>query len=168
MIRKMINKSDYLIRVIDDDEVVRESLILMLETEGWNAIGYEDGDVFLRRDDRFVEGLLPLDVRMPHVNGLQLQERMLERGWDLPIIFVTGHADIDVAISTLKRGAVDFLLKPVDEDKLLEAIEVSLLREKQRKEGLSDEQMLRRGIESLSDRQKEILNLFMEALPMQW
>ena len=88
----------------------------MLEIEGWRCVSYASAREFLCREYG-LSGCLVLDVRMPGMSGLELQQAMEERGIELPVIFLTGHGDLDTAIQSLKRGAVDFLLKPVDDEK---------------------------------------------------
>ena len=110
-----------LIRLVDDEPDVRAALSLMLEIEGWRCVSYASAREFLV-ENMDSPGCLVLDVRMPGMSGLELQQAMEERGIELPVIFLTGHGDLDTAIQSLKRGAVDFLLKPVDDEKLLAAI----------------------------------------------
>lgn len=117
-----------LIRIVDDDEDMRESLQFLLETEGWATKCYERAQDFLKEDAPSVNGCLILDVRMPEMTGLELQEEMRKRGYHLPIIFLTGHGDIDMAVSAMKKGAVEFLQKPVDHARLLKAVVDSVCR----------------------------------------
>lgn len=100
-----------LIRLVDDEPDVRAALSLMLEIEGWRCVSYASAREFLV-ENMDSPGCLVLDVRMPGMSGLELQQAMEERGIELPVIFLTGHGDLDTAIQSLKRGAVDFLLKP--------------------------------------------------------
>lgn len=127
-----------LIRLVDDEPDVRAALSLMLEIEGWRCVSYASAREFLV-EDMDSPGCLVLDVRMPGMSGLELQQAMEERGIELPVIFLTGHGDLDTAIQSLKRGAVDFLLKPVDDEKLLAAIASAVHKDRLRREGLSAE-----------------------------
>ena len=111
-----------LARIIDDEETVRNSEAFMLRMGGINAVAYESAEEFLARDDLRHPGCLVLDVRMPGMSGLELQEEMTRRGIDLPILFLSGHGDISMAVSTLKRGAEDFCEKPVAPAKLRESV----------------------------------------------
>ena len=97
-----------LARIIDDEETVRNSEAFMLRMGGINAVAYESAEEFLARDDLRHPGCLVLDVRMPGMSGLELQEEMTRRGIDLPILFLSGHGDISMAVSTLPqaRGAL--------------------------------------------------------------
>ena len=85
-----------LIRIVDDDEDLAESLKFLLEPEGWKVVSYLSAEDYLKSDAPSVEGCLLLDIRMPGLSGLELQEKMKERGWEVPIIFLTGHGDVDV------------------------------------------------------------------------
>lgn len=150
-------KTDYLIRIVDDEISVATALSMMLEAEGWKTRCFQSAFEILSQDDRYMPGCLLLDVRMPEINGLELQKQLLSRGWNLPIIFITGFADIDTAISALKQGADDFLFKPVDEDLLLEAIETSIRKHLQKTENLPSSVQVELNLRTLTDRQKKVL-----------
>ena len=157
----MTPPQDALIRIVDDESDVCEALSLMLDIEGWRTIIYPRAHDFLVNDDPRVPGCLLLDVRMPEMTGLELQEEMRKRNLKLPVVFITGHADIDVAITTLKKGALDFLLKPVEDQKLLDAIEHAVRVDRQRRAGVTGGDALREGVMKLSDRERQILQLFL-------
>ena len=154
-------KSGALIRIVDDEDDVREALAMMLRIEGWDAKTYPSARAFLVEDDPSRPGCLVLDVRMPAMTGLELQREMAERGIALPIIFLTGYGDIDVAVSSLKEGAVDFLIKPVDDEKLLESIASAVHRDRQRRVGIEGGARVREALRSLSARERDILEMFM-------
>ena len=97
-----------LARVIDDEETVRNSTVFTLRVAGIEAVAYESAAAFLENDDIRTPGCVILDVRMPDMNGLELQDEMLRRGIDLPIVFLTGHGDISMAVMALQKGAGDF------------------------------------------------------------
>lgn len=147
-----------LARIVDDEETVRNSEAFMLRMGGIDAVVYESAEAFLAKDDLRHPGCLVLDVRMPGMSGLELQQAMEERGIDLPVIFLTGHGDLDTAIQSLKKGAVDFLLKPVDDEKLLAAIASAVHKDRLRREGLSAE-LLKAGAKALSERERHLLEL---------
>lgn len=154
-------KAGALIRIVDDEDDVREALAMMLRIEGWDAKTYPSARAFLVEDDPSRPGCLVLDVRMPAMTGLELQREMAERGIALPIIFLTGYADIDVAVSSLKEGAVDFLIKPVDDEKLLESIASAVHRDRQRRVGIEGGARVREALRSLLARERDILEMFM-------
>ena len=150
------------IRIVDDDDEVRSSLKLMLECEGWLVRDYPDADHFLRDLDTRTPGCILLDVRMPGLSGPELQEKLAAMGAPLPIIFITSFADIDVAISTLKAGARDFLLKPVDPDKLLGVIEHAAERSRLSAAGITLPDNPAAAVTALPDQPRRVLS-FMKA-----
>ena len=103
-----------LIRIVDDDAEVRDALSFMLSCRGWQTASWGSAEEFLKAWRSTPPGCLLLDIRMPGMSGLELQERMKAQNLSLPIIFVTGHGDVPTAVRTLKLGAFDFLEKPVD------------------------------------------------------
>lgn len=103
-----------LIRIVDDDAEVRDALSFMLSCRGWQTAAWGSAEEFLKAWRSTPPGCLLLDIRMPGMSGLELQERMKAQNLSLPIIFVTGHGDVPTAVRTLKLGAFDFLEKPVD------------------------------------------------------
>ena len=111
------------IRIVDDDESLREAIAFVLEGEGYAVVEYESAEDFLARDDLRTPGCLLLDVKMPGISGLGLFERLREAGVTLPVIFLSAHGDIDIAVDVMQKGAVSFLPKPVSSEKLLAAIE---------------------------------------------
>lgn len=110
------------IRVVDDDEDLLESLEFLLESEGWKVKTYSSAQDFLRNDAASVTGCLISDIRMPGMTGLELQKEMNDRHIHLPIIFLTAHGDIDMAVFAVKAGAIEFLQKPVDQERLLKVV----------------------------------------------
>lgn len=98
-----------IIRIVDDDEDIRDALSFMLECKGWQVRTYGSARDFLTQDSPSIPGCLLLDIRMPDMSGVQLQSLMKEQRIHLPIIFITGHADVETAVATLKAGALDFL-----------------------------------------------------------
>ena len=112
--------------VVDDDEGVRDGLSLLLATVGQPCELYESGHEFLEAYDNERRGCLVLDIRMPRMTGLDLQAKLIEMGSSLPIIFITGHGDIPMAVEAMRRGALDFIRKPFREHDLLERINEAL------------------------------------------
>ena len=108
----MIDHSNSVIFVVDDDDAVRDSLRLLLETQNYQVQTFASGEEFLEQYAPKLVSVLITDVRMPGMSGLQLQEQLIERKAPLPIIFITGHGDVNMAVSTMKKGAVDFIEKP--------------------------------------------------------
>ena len=111
-----------LVRIVDDDDSLRDALRFVLETEGWRVADYRSANDFFRGDAPSVPGCVVIDVRMPGLTGIEAQAVMNERGFSLPVIFLTGHGDIDMAVMALHEGAADFIQKPVDNERLLAVI----------------------------------------------
>mgnify|MGYP005923853853 FL=1 len=159
------DKSKFLVRLVDDEPDVLGALQILLESAGWKSRSYCRPSDFLRDDGVFTPGCVILDMLMPEMNGLELQLEMKERGIDLPVIFVTGHASVESAVAAFRKGAVHYLKKPVDSADLFSAIEeaCSLYCAGRTSSFLSDEELIRRYFE-LTDRQKEVLRLVLEGL----
>ncbi|MBN9250395.1 MAG: DNA-binding response regulator [Mesorhizobium sp. 61-13] len=109
--------------LVDDDEAVRRALSLLLSTVGIKAVGFADPQAFLAQVAKLSPGCLILDIRMPVISGLKLQERLTEQGIDWPTIVISGHGDIEACRRAFRNGAVDFLSKPIDEQDLIDAIQ---------------------------------------------
>jgi len=101
--------------IVDDDEAVRDSLRWLLEANGYRVRAFESAEAFLAAYDPAAVGVLIVDVRMPGMSGLELQEHLLARQIAIPIVFITGHGDVPMAVSTIKKGAVDFIEKPFND-----------------------------------------------------
>ena len=141
-----------LVRVIDDDDAMRRSWAFLIEGEGWDVVTYSDALDFIASNDVQRPGCLVLDVRMPRMSGLELQDKMQELGIDLPIIFISGHGDIDMAVRTLKQGAVDFLQKPVDDQRLLTAIGNAVMKNLNHRRTEMELSDFRKSLEQLTQR----------------
>ncbi|ANN66770.1 MULTISPECIES: response regulator transcription factor [Bordetella] len=108
--------------IVDDDEAVRDSLRWLLEANGYRVRAYSSAESFLEDYDPNQVGVLIADVRMPGMSGLELQEQLIARKAPLPIVFITGHGDVPMAVTTMKKGAIDFLEKPFNESDLREIV----------------------------------------------
>ena len=122
-----MNEAEQIIHVVDDDEAMRDSMTWLLEGEGYAVACYESAESFLARRHPAMRGCIVLDVRMPQMSGLELHERLEALGSRLPIIFVTGHGDVPMAVSALQRGACDFIEKPFNNEDLLQRIHRALV-----------------------------------------
>lgn len=153
---KTYKKLTPLIRLIDDDEMVLGSESFLLRMEGWQTAQYLSAEEFLSKDDSERPGCIILDIRMPGLNGMELQSLMMEKNIDLPIIFLTGHGDIDMAVSALKKGAVDFLVKPANDERLQEAVKNAVEKNiLSRQKSIEHDNMLEL-YEQLTEREKDI------------
>jgi two-component system response regulator FixJ len=115
-----------MVHIVEDDEAVRDSLAMMLDHRGFRTEGYGSAEEFLARLPAAPDGCAVVDVRMPGMDGLELQRELARRRVGLPIVIVTGHADVPLAVASMKAGAVDFLEKPYTLERMLEAIEAAL------------------------------------------
>ena len=111
------------IYIVDDDEAVRDSLQWLLEGKDYNVRCYDSAETFLSRYDPREVACLIVDIRMGGMSGLELQDKLIERKSPLPIVFITGHGDVPMAVSTMKKGAMDFIQKPFKEEELLALVE---------------------------------------------
>ena len=152
-------KAKCLIWTVDDDPAMREALEFMLTAEGWRVKTYENGRAFLTDDAPSTPGCAILDVRMPGMSGLELQQEMNVRGYALPIIFLTGNGDIDMAVSAMRDGAVDFVQKPVRQERLLKAIARAVTRSVSETGAVETEGAIRAKVQELTDREREIAEL---------
>lgn len=107
------DKNNFLVRIIDDEEEVRESLSFLLDCANWKTVAYSSVESFLSYDDFEKPGCILSDIRMPGLSGLQLQIELKKREIQLPLIFISGHGDIEMAVEAIQRGALNFLIKPV-------------------------------------------------------
>jgi len=120
--------SEFPVYLVDDDEAVRRSIGFMLKTSGISVQTFTNGVEFLKETRTLDPGCVLLDIRMPKMDGLEVQEELIERGISYPIIVMTGHGDIELAVRAMKAGAVDFIEKPFEKSVLLEAVEESFRR----------------------------------------
>ncbi len=119
--------------VVDDDEAVRDSIRWLLEASDYKVELYDSGESFIAKYDPYAIAVLLLDVRMNGMSGLEVQEHLIARNADLPIIFITGHGDVPMAVNALKKGAVDFIEKPFDQAALKQQVERMLQEARERR-----------------------------------
>lgn len=153
-----------LVRIVDDNDSLRESLAFLLECEGYEVAAYESAEEFLIKDAPSRIGCIVLDVRMPKMSGLQLQERLNELGTPCPIVFLTGHGDIDMAVQSMKDGACDFLQKPIKQETFIPAIERAINKDRQARAGATDIIHERHVLASLTPREEDVCRLVAEGL----
>jgi len=144
--------------VVDDDEAVRESLQILLETMGYGVMGFESGPQFLEACQAIDTGCVLLDVRMPNMSGMEVQQKLMEKRPDLPVVIVTGHGDIAMAVQAMRAGALDFIEKPFQEEALLQTIETALSLADQRHEHEEVVAEINRNIALLTPREREVFD----------
>jgi FixJ family two-component response regulator len=150
--------------VVDDDVAVRESLDLLIRTAGWQPETYASAQAFLARADVPGPSCLVLDVSLPDLTGLDLQQRIAGERNDLPIIFITGHGDIPMSVRAMKAGAVEFLTKPFNDEMLLQAIAGAIERSRTAHGRRAELQALRDRYVGLSHREGEVMALVVAGL----
>lgn len=150
------------VHVVDDDPAVRDALKLLLESEGYEVSGFPSALDMLSSLGPESAGCVIADVRMPQVSGLDLLIEMKTRNLRLPVIIVTGHADVPLAVEAMKRDAVDFLEKPFDDDALLAAVERALSQDAAEQSRQADERRTSERLMSLTKREREILEKLAE------
>ena len=139
-------------------------MCFLLDAKNWNVAAYRSAKDFLTTDAPSVPGCLILDIRMPDMSGIELQEEMKRRGIDLPIIILTGHADIESSVKTLKMGAVDFLQKPVAPEVLFESIDEAVKLSMVHRLGGLDHRALLEVLSGFSSREKQVTALLVQGL----
>jgi two-component system, LuxR family, response regulator FixJ len=153
-----------LIHLIDDDEAVRSSLALLIGTVGLRVQPWADPQAFLQTFDRESIGAIVLDVRMPGISGLTVLDALVEQKVDQPVILLTGHGTIDMCRRAFKAGAAEFLEKPVNDERLLEALQAAVRQHVQSRQRNQADRQTRHRYAQLSDREREVLGLIVAGL----
>lgn len=154
-----------MIHIVDDEEAIRRSAGFMLKTSGYTVATYPSGVAFLREVRHVEHGCILLDVRMPDMDGLEVQKMLIERGVAMPVIILTGHGDISIAVRAMKAGAVEFIEKPFEKATLIEAITVGFERLdglSKRSERAAEATVL---IAGLTSREQDVLKGLADGLP---
>jgi FixJ family two-component response regulator len=151
------------VHIVDDDEGLRSSLALLIESVGYRALAFGSATDFLERyhpDEH--QGCLILDIRMPGMSGLDLQDELNRRGVVLPVIFITGHGDVPMAVGAMKNGAFDFIQKPFRDQQLLDCVNRALQADADMRRALLRKDELLRRIGSLTPREREVMQLIVD------
>ena len=150
--------------IIDDDRAVRESIQDLVESVGLQAECFATGQDFLSSKRTSGPCCLVLDVRLPQISGLDFQRQLAESGVHIPIIFITGHGDVPMSVRAMKSGAVEFLIKPVRDQDLLDAIQVALQRDRNSWEQHAEIQELQNRHRELTRREREVMDLVVSGM----
>lgn len=151
--------------IIDDDPAIRDSLALMIAQEEFTVKTYESADVFLNHYNNERIGCAIIDIRMPGMDGMELQQEFSKRNIHLPIIFLTGHGDIPMSVRAIKAGAIDFLTKPVTRERLLTSVRSAIrASEKRYSENVNHQGALSR-LAGLTAREREVMTLAIQGYP---
>lgn len=163
----MTENEDCVIHVVDDDTAFRRSLVFLLESVGWRVAAHASAEDFLAACEMPPEdlGCLVLDIRMPMMSGLELQQALRNRGWLTPIVFITGHGDIELAVQAMKRGASDFLEKPFKDQALLDAVALAVRRGGEERARAASSREAAAVLERLSPREREVAKLVAQGRP---
>ncbi len=154
-----MTEAEQIIYVVDDDEAMRDSLTWLLEGEGYRVTCFDSAEAFLAARHPKMHGCMVLDVRMPEMSGLELHEKLDSLGSKLPIIFVTGHGDVPMAVAALQRGACDFIEKPFHNEDLLSRIHRALALDKELAERQQRDSVISNRLDQLTQREREVMQL---------
>ena len=154
-----MNNHGITIYIVDDDVSLCRALALLLKPHGFAVVTFTCSKDFLAYKHRKGPSCLVLDVRLPGISGLALQEAMLKRKLSIPIIFITGHGDIPMSVKTMKAGAADFLPKPITEKKMLTAIRLAIAQDKIQNRKRVDIRKIQRRIQTLTPREQQVFRL---------
>jgi two-component system response regulator FixJ len=146
-----------LVHVVDDEDSIRRSLDFLLRAAGFRVEKWENGEAFLKGADRALPACVLLDVRMPGMDGLQVQGEMATRGLNLPVIVLTGHGDISTAVRAMQGGAIDFLEKPFNRERLLQALETGFAQLEDREAARNRQDWAKTEVAKLTEREREVL-----------
>jgi FixJ family two-component response regulator len=146
-----------LIYLVDDDEAVRDSLGMLFKSIGLEHEAFSSALDFLDRYEPKRHSCLVADIRMPGLSGLELQQRLNEQRAEIPIVFITGHGDVPMAVTAMKSGAADFIQKPFRDQDLIDRINNALARDRERRKGRAEEEEIRARIALLTPREKEVM-----------
>lgn len=155
-------QSKPMLHIVDDDDAVRVALHSLMQTEGIPAQAYASAEDFLEQQAQLESGCLLLDVRMPGMNGFQLQEVLNEQGVSTPIVFITGHGDVDMAVQAIKSGAQDFIEKPFDNDRLIETVKNCLSQSADIKLQHERRKEMQARIELLTKRERQVMEFLVD------
>lgn len=153
------------IYIVDDEPAVRDSLSLMIEQDNFEVEAFDSAEAFLAGCPVDACGCAIIDVRMPGMDGIQLQEAMVKRGMLLPIVFLTGHGDIPMSVRAIKAGAADFLTKPVTRDKLLASVHAAIQSGERMMAKVAKLQQTRTLLAELTEREREVMALAVTGHP---
>jgi FixJ family two-component response regulator len=143
--------------IIDDDEAVRESLRVLLFAEGYHSCQFESADAFLELEAHPDVDVLLLDLRMPGTDGMELHRILVEQGSNVPVIFITGHGDIPLAVAAMQRGAFDFLTKPFEDGELLSKISAAVSQHRELRQEMGQLEMLQTSFATLTARETDVM-----------
>ena len=159
------NPQNSTVFIVDDDQAIRHAMELLMRSVGLEHEIFHSGDDFLEKITEQRPGCLVLDIRMPGLGGLELQEELIKRGNTLPIIFITGHGDVPMAVEAMQKGAVDFIQKPFRDQELLDRIREALETDLERRSAREERAEVAARLEKLTKREREVMDLVVTGKP---
>lgn len=157
-----VHKDEATVYVVDDDDGMRRALTLLLSTVGYNTHAYARPSEFLAKLKSDEAGCLVLDIRMPEMSGLELQRQLNRSGCMLPIIFITGHGDVPMAVQAMKAGAFEFIQKPFRDQDLLDQINHALRHDAENRQNVARRADVLRRLETLTPRERQVMDLVVD------
>ena len=157
-------RSEQIVFVIDDEEAVRDSIRMMLERRGYVVCAFESAEAFFQVMDPGAFGCIVCDVRLGGLSGLDLHRELLERKCSLPLVLITGHGDIEMAVSAVKKGAFDFIEKPFQDTRLYTSVALALSAGREQAEKEEEIAALASRLAELTDRQRQVMELLIDGL----
>lgn len=151
--------------IVDDDQAIRHAMELLMRSVGLDYEIFHSADDFLSKHSNDRAGCLVLDIRMPGLGGLELQEKLNDTGSTLPIIFITGHGDVPMAVEAMQKGAVDFIQKPFRDQELLDRVSEALTTDQERRSAREEKAEVLSRIEKLTNRERQVLDLVVTGKP---
>jgi two-component system, LuxR family, response regulator FixJ len=151
--------------IVDDDEAVRDSLCALLEAEGYSVEAFASANAFLAGFKQQEACCVIADIRMPDMDGLELQEEIIGRGWGLPVVIITGHGDVPLAVRAMKAGAVDFIEKPFDDEVLRASIDRGIAQSRRKRGESAMAQEVETRIAQLTAREREVMEHLVAGRP---
>ena len=160
----MTNPVEQTVFIVDDEEPIRDALDMLITSVGLRVRTFESGIEFLEHYDNSRQGCLILDIRMPQMSGLELQDELIARSSSLPIIFISGHGDIPMAVKVVKKGALDFIAKPFNDQELLDCVQRALRDGEEIQLKQSNKQNIQNKIDKLTSREQQVMDRLMNGL----
>ncbi len=151
--------------IVDDDQAIRRAMDFLMRSVGLDYEIFHSADDFLAKYTDEFAGCLVLDIRMPGLGGLELQQKLLERGSSLPIIFITGHGDVPMAVEAMQKGAFDFIQKPFRDQELLDRVTEAMKTDREIRSAREERAGVANRIEKLTKREREVLDLVVTGKP---
>jgi FixJ family two-component response regulator len=164
---ELVEPLEPIVYIIDDEAALRDSLKWLLESVGMRVQTYSRAQDFLAGYAPDQPGCLLLDIRMPEMSGLYLQRRLPDHGIDLPVIIITGHGDVPMAVAAMKYGALDFIEKPCNDQRLLDCVQTALARDQGRRRSRSHHREVSERFQTLTPREREVMERVAKGMPNQ-